>query len=245
LPLARRPRTLCVDIGGTGIKALVVDARGAQITERLRVRTPRPATPRRVLVTLAKMIDMLRPFERISVGFPGVVEDGVTKTAPNLHRSWKDVRLAKVLAKTTHRPVRVLNDAGIQGYAVIDGRGVELVLTLGTGFGFALYLDGKYVPNLEIGEHPFRGRKTYEDLVGGAALDDIGKPKWNRRVARVLALIQPIWNPRRIYVGGGNAKHLDFHLPRNVTRVANLAGLVGGIALWTDPRPRTGRRLLR
>jgi len=187
------------------------------------------------------MADALRPFDRVSVGFPGVVEDHVVKTAPNLHRAWKDFPLGRMIHKATAKPVHVLNDAGIQGYAVIEGRGVELVLTLGTGFGFALYLDGQYVPNLEVGEHPFRGRKTYEDLVGGKALDDVGKAKWNRRVEKVLTQIQPIWNPRKIYIGGGNAKHLKIRLPRNVTCVPNLAGLLGGIVLWGGPRPRVRR----
>lgn len=232
MPRESRPRTLCIDIGGTGVKALIVNSKGAQISERLRVRTPRPATPKKVLSALAPMIEQLRPFERVSAGFPGVVEDGVVKTAPNLHRSWHDTDLAKALAKRTRKPARVLNDAGIQGYGVIEGRGVELVLTLGTGFGFALYVNGMYVPNLEIGHHPFRGSRTYENLVGGDALEEIGKSKWNKRVTRVLALIQPIFNPRKIYIGGGNVKYLDARLPRNTKCVPNIAGLTGGIALW-------------
>ena len=232
MPRESRPRTLCIDIGGTGVKALIVNSKGAQISERLRVRTPRPATPKKVVAALVPMVEELRPFERVSVGFPGVVQDGVVKTAPNLHRSWRDVDLAGVLTKKTKKPTRVLNDAGIQGLGVIENRGVELVLTLGTGFGFALYVNGMYVPNLEMAHHPLRGRKTYEDLVGGGALEDIGKSKWNKRVQRVLALIQPIFNPRKIYVGGGNVKYLTVRLPKNVKTVANIAGLIGGIALW-------------
>jgi polyphosphate glucokinase len=232
VPRESRPRTLCIDIGGTGVKALIVNAKGAQISERLRVKTPRPATPKNVVEALAPMIEELRPFERVSVGFPGVVQDGVVKTAPNLHRSWRDVDLATVLTKKTKKPARVLNDAGIQGLGVIENQGVELVLTLGTGFGFALYVDGKYVPNLEIAHHPLRGRKTYEETLGGAAMEDIGKSKWNKRVVKVIEIIQPIFNPRKIYVGGGNVKYLTAKLPRNVKLVANIAGLIGGIALW-------------
>jgi polyphosphate glucokinase len=232
VPRESRPRTLCIDIGGTGVKALIVNAKGAQISERLRVKTPRPATPKKVIAALSPMIEELRPFERVSVGFPGVVQDGVVKTAPNLHRSWREVDLATVLTKKTKKPARVLNDAGIQGLGVIENKGVELVLTLGTGFGFALYVDGKYVPNLEIAHHPLRGRKTYEETLGGAAMEDIGKSKWNKRVVKVIEIIQPIFNPRKIYVGGGNVKYLTAKLPRNVKLVANIAGLIGGIALW-------------
>jgi polyphosphate glucokinase len=232
LPRESRPRTLCIDIGGTGVKALIVNSKGAQISERLRVKTPRPATPKKVLAALMPMVEELRPFERVSVGFPGVVQDGVVKTAPNLHRTWHDVDLAKVLTGKLRKPARVLNDAGIQGLGVIENKGVELVLTLGTGFGFALYVNGMYVPNLEIAHHPLRGQKTYEQTLGGPAMQDIGKAKWNKRVTRVLALIQPIFNPRKIYIGGGNVKYLTARLPRNVKCVQNIAGLIGGIALW-------------
>jgi polyphosphate glucokinase len=139
-----------------------------------------------------------------------------------------------VLSIKLGRPVRVLNDAGVQGYAVIEGKGVEMVLTLGTGMGTALYVDGRYVPNLELAHHPFQGKKTYEQYVGGPALEKVGKKRWNHRVARVLAQIGPIWNPRRIYLGGGNAKHLRLELPRYVSVTKNVAGLLGGIALWRD-----------
>jgi polyphosphate glucokinase len=109
-----------------------------------------------------------------------------------------------------------------------------MVLTLGTGLGCALYHDGVYVPNLELAHHPFRGDKTYEDYIGAKALKRIGKKKWNRRVARVIAQIQPVWNPRRLYLGGGNAKHLKLELPPHVTITSNIAGLLGGIVLWRD-----------
>jgi len=99
------------------------------------------------------------------------------------------------------RPVRVLNDAGVQGYGVIEGKGIEMVLTLGTGLGCALYHDGIYIPNLELAHHPFPRGKSYEDYVDANAMHRVGKKKWNRRVGKVLAQIQPIWNPRRIYLG--------------------------------------------
>jgi polyphosphate glucokinase len=150
------PHTLAIDIGGTGLKALVLDARGTPLTERARVETPRPATPRAILRELGKLIATLGDFDRVSVGFPGVVIDGVIKTAPNLHRTWSGFALASALKRSTKRPVRVLNDAGVQGHGVVEGRGVEMVLTLGTGLGCALFLDGRYVPNLELAHHPFR-----------------------------------------------------------------------------------------
>jgi polyphosphate glucokinase len=228
----KAPRTLAIDIGGTGLKALVLDATGQPLTDRARVETPHPATPKNVMPEIFKIALTLGEFDRISCGFPGVVVDGVTLTAPNLGIEWAGFPIAKTLEKELKRPARVLNDAGVQGFGVIEGKGVEMVITLGTGMGCALYMDGKYVPNLELAHHPFKGKKTYEDYVGVLALEKVGKKKWNKRVAKVLAQIEPIWNPRKIYLGGGNAKHLTIDLPENVVRTENIAGLLGGIKLW-------------
>ena len=224
--------TLAIDIGGTGLKALILGPDGAAKTERVRVPTPHPATAEAVIAALVALVEPLHGYDRVSVGFPGVVVDGVTRTAPNLDPSWRDFDLAAELGRRLHRTVRVLNDAGVQGYGVIDGHGVEMVLTLGTGLGCALYVDGTYVPNLELAHHPFRKDKTYEEYVGAKALDKIGKKRWNKRVARVIAQVLPIWNPRRLYIGGGNAKHLKLELPPEVQITSNVAGLTGGIALW-------------
>jgi polyphosphate glucokinase len=228
--------TLAIDIGGTGIKALVLGPTGEVVKERVRLETPRPATPEAVIDTVLTLVAQLGEFDRISVGFPGVVIDGVTMTAPNLHESWTGVPLAAQLEARLGRPARVINDAGVQGYGVVEGKGVELVLTLGTGMGCALYHDGTYVPNLELAHHPFRRGKTYEEYIGAKALDGIGKKKWNKRVRRVIEQVLPIWNPRRLYLGGGNAKHLTIELPPNVEITSNVAGLLGGIALWREGR---------
>jgi polyphosphate glucokinase len=227
-------RTLCIDIGGTGLKAIVLDESGHKLTDRVRVETPKPATPETVVAALLVLVKPLAPFDRVSVGFPGVIVGGSTKTAPNLDKSWKNFELKESLERRLKRPTRVLNDAGVQGFGVIEGKGLEMVITLGTGMGCALYIDGKYVPNLELAHHPFKGKKTYEDYVGAKALDKVGKKKWNKRVGEVLAQIEPIWNPRRIYVGGGNAKHLRLDLPPHVRITDNVAGLLGGIRLWED-----------
>ena len=230
-------KTLAIDIGGTGVKALVLDAAGAMLTERVRIETPRPATPDAIVGAIAELVRPLGPYDRVSVGFPGVVVDGVVRTAPNLHEAWTEIALAGRLADLLGRPVRVLNDAGVQGYAVIRGKGVEMLLTLGTGMGCAVYLDGRYVPNLELAHHPFRNGMTYEEYVGAEALTRIGKKKWNKRVRRVIEQVLPIWNPARLYLGGGNAKHIRFELPQGVEIISNVAGLLGGIKLWADGSP--------
>lgn len=231
-------KTLAIDIGGTGVKALVLDPAGSMLTERVRIETPRPATPDAIVAAIAALVRPLGTFDRVSVGFPGVVVDGVVKTAPNLHDTWAEFPLATALAELLGRPARVLNDAGVQGYAVIRGKGVEMLITLGTGMGCAVYLDGRYVPNLELAHHPFKKGMTYEEYVGAEALDRVGKKKWNKRVRQVIDQILPIWNPARLYLGGGNSKHIRFEVPQNVEIISNVAGLLGGIKLWADAAHR-------
>jgi polyphosphate glucokinase len=232
--MAKHIRTLAIDIGGTGLKATLLDEKGHSTHERLRVETPRPATPRAVLAALVALVKPLGEFDRISVGFPGVVVHGTTMSAPNLHPTWHDFPLAKELTKQLKKPARALNDAGVQGFGVIKGHGTEMVLTLGTGMGCAIYVDGRYVPNIELAHHPFHKGKTYEQFIGMKALKKVGKKRWNKRVAHVLDQVQPIFNPTHIYLGGGNAKKLSIKLPRNVSITDNVAGLLGGIALWRD-----------
>lgn len=227
--------TLVVDIGGSGVKALLLDPQGSPVSDRHREPTPRPARPGPVVDLIVDLAARTGGFDRVSVGFPGVVTDHVVKTAVNLHSDWVDFPLGRELEVRLERRVRVANDADVQGLGVVQGRGVELVLTLGTGMGSALFVDGRLVPNLELAHHPFRKKRTYEEYVGRAALDGVGAKRWAKRVVRVLETLHPIFNPRRIYVGGGNAKKLDpGKLPRDVEVVPNVAGLLGGYKLWDE-----------
>ena len=227
-------RTLAVDIGGSGVKALVLDEAGEPLTERTRVETPVPAKPEPVIDAIATLAAGQGEFDRVSVGFPGVVRDGVTKTAVNLTPEWIGFDLATVLNDRLGKPVRVANDADIQGMGAISGKGVELVITLGTGFGSALFVDGTLVPNLELGHHPFRKGETYEEQMGRAALDKVGKEKWNNRLEKAIASLQHLFNYDSLYIGGGEAKKITFELPSNTKIVPNVTGLLGGIALWRD-----------
>ncbi|MBI2373229.1 MAG: ROK family protein [Deltaproteobacteria bacterium] len=224
--------TLAIDVGGTGIKGMVLDPSGKAVNERVRLETPRPAEPERVLATIVEVARAQPGFERVSIGFPGVVVSGVVETAPNLDGDWRGFRLADRVAESLEKPTRAANDADVQGLGTVDGVGVEMVLTLGTGLGSALFVNGRLVPNLELGHHPFRKGRTYEDLLSNAELGRIGKKKWNRRVRRALDQIMPIWNPDLIYLGGGNARKLEGELPPKVKVSDNVAGILGGIKLW-------------
>jgi len=231
----KRLITFCVDVGGTGIKGLTADEDDRPTSERVRVETPHPATPEAVAAAIGEIRRRMPPFDRVAIGFPGVVVGGIIHSAPNLDPSFAGFPLAAAVGKLTGKPVRVANDAGVQGLAVIEGKGTELVVTLGTGMGFALYIDGHYVPNIEMAHHPFRNKKTYEDLVGDRARHKAGHKRWNRRVEKVIAQLAAVFNYRLLYLGGGNAKAIDFPLPENVHVVENLAGLLGGVKLWGQP----------
>jgi polyphosphate glucokinase len=227
-------RTLCIDIGGTGIKAIVLDLEGAPVTERARIETPQPAIPDAVLDTIDALARMLGDFERVSIGFPGVVLDGVIKTAPNLDPpSWVDFPLARQVGERTGgKPVRILNDAAIQGLGVIEGKGIELAITLGTGLGCCVYTDGRPI-HLELAHHPFRKSKTYEDVLGNAARKASGKKRWNKQLRRAIVQMEALFSYQRLYIGGGNARLVEREgLRENVTIVDNTAGLLGGIRLW-------------
>jgi polyphosphate glucokinase len=229
--------TLAIDIGGTGIKGLLLDVRGKPTSERERADTPNPATPEAVFKVMDRIADTIGSFDRVSVGFPGVVKKGATLTAHNLHPKWVGLELEKILTKRWRKPVRVANDAAVQGFGAIRGRGVELVITLGTGFGSSLFINGHLVPGLELAHHPWRKDKTYEEHFGKRALQKLGRKRWNKQLEKAIAQLESLFNYDHLYIGGGNAVKVDFALPRHVTRVPNQDGLLGGAALWAiDPR---------
>jgi polyphosphate glucokinase len=227
------PLTLAIDVGGTRLKAGVLANTGRMIAGPRRVDTPHPSAPAAVVDALVGLVGPLGAFERISVGFPGVVRDGRVLTAPNLGTAaWHGFPLAATLAEKLGAPVRLDNDATVQGLGVIAGRGVECVITLGTGMGFALFENGRSGPHLELSQHPVRGRKTYDQYIGNAALRSVGRKAWNKRVLKAIGHIITLTSCDVLYIGGGNAKNLQLELPASVRIVSNEAGITGGIRLW-------------
>lgn len=231
-PAFAHPVTLAIDIGGTGLKALALDKEGNQLCDRVRIPTPALATPSLVLAVLDKLRKQAPPCDRVSVGFPGVIKNGKTLTAANLHPDWVGFPLMATLEKRWKLPVQVANDAAVQGYGAIQGKSVELVLTLGTGLGSALFTDGHLCPGLELGHHPWRKGKTYEDYLGIGGLKKHGKKRWNRLLAQAIEQTVHTFNWDHLYLGGGNAKFIDSRLPENVSIISNEDGLFGGVALW-------------
>jgi polyphosphate glucokinase len=229
------PRTLAIDIGATGLKAGVLDDDGNLVVPNSRVPTPRKASPDAVVEALQTLVQPMGDFDRISIGFPGVVRAGHVMTAPNLGNvAWRDYPLAAVLTDRLGKPVRMLNDATVHGLGVITRTGLECVVTLGTGFGFALFDNGRLTPHLELAHHPIRTDKDYDQYVGDAALKSIGRKRWNARVAQALSCVKNLTNYDLLHLGGGNARKIKFALEPNIHIVPNEAGILGGVRLW-DP----------
>ena len=250
------PTTLAVDIGGTGIKASVLDPAGAMMVDRVRVKTPHPCPPAVLVEAVLGLAEGLPPFDRVSVGFPGMVRQDRVVTAPNLSTSggagspvleelvkaWHGFDLSTVIEQRTGKPTRVVNDADLQGLGVVRGEGLECVITLGTGMGSSFFLDGDLAPHLELAHHPFRKGETYEQQVGEAARLKIGNKRWSRRVALAVETLEALMLYDRLYVGGGNAKHLKVDLGEKATLVGNTGAILGGLRLWDGPPGRSRRR---
>ena len=230
------PVTMSIDIGGSGLKAMLLDPAGKPVSERQRVLTPAVPTPEAVLGGLDQLRKLMGDFDRVSVGFPGVVKHGCTFGAFNLHPLWMSgFPLQAELEKRWKKPVRVGNDADVAGYGAIKGHGVELVLTLGTGLGSALFTNGHLVPGLELGHHPWRKKgMTYEDYIGRRGLDKFGKARWNDFIEAAIKQTEATFNWDHLYIGGGNTKKILFTPGKNVSIVSNETGILGGVVLWRD-----------
>ena len=227
-------KILTIDIGGSHIKGTVLDSHGRIIEPYKKEITPEPATPAAVIACIKKLATQFISFNKISVGFPGYVKDGVVHTAPNLGKGWTNTNLAKKLSAIFNKPVRIVNDADLQGLGVAKGKGFEIVITLGTGFGSAFLADGKLLPHIELAHHPLNGKKDYDDYIGEASLLRIGKKEWKKRMRKVLEILVTVFNYDHLYISGGNADLLTFRLATNISIVSNKDGIKGGARLWDD-----------
>ncbi len=227
------PKFLSIDIGGSHIKATVLNNKGALLMDYDKIATPSPANPENVVNAIKKLVKSFMAYDMVSVGFPGYVKHGVVKTAPNLGSDfWKDFDLSKKLEKELGKPTRVVNDADMQGLGIVSGQGLEMVITLGTGFGTALLVDGQLMPHLELAHHPYAKGKTYDDYVGDRALEKEGFQKWNKRMQKVIKTLKTVINYDTLYIGGGNSDKLNFKLDKNIKIVTNQDGIKGGSRLW-------------
>ena len=241
-------RTLSVDIGGSGLKASVLDPNGVMLVDRVRVATPYPAPPDVLVEALTALVEPIeQDYHRASVGFPGLVRGGRVIEVPSLSRrvyggerdaglaaEWHEFDLGQALAEAFTVPVKVVNDADMQGCAVAQGHGMEFVMTLGTGVGTALFNDGRLLPHMELSHGPFRKGQTFEIALGNAERKRIGNQKWAQRVHQAIRDFDDMLYFDHLYVGGGNAKHLKVaDIGTKATIVPNTAGIVGGVRIWS------------
>jgi polyphosphate glucokinase len=259
-----RPTTLVVDIGGTSIKAAAFDDGERPLTEPVRVPMSYPVEPGVMVERVGGVASMLPDTDQVSIGFPGVVRSGQVMTAPGfvgvaglgstvvpeLLQAWTGFDLAGAVTGRLGRPTLLANDADLQGLGVAEGIGLELVVTLGAGFGTALLRDGDLCPHLEFAHDLFRCDETYNEQLGDAARRRVGATEWTRRVQLALDALHRLVSHDRVWVLGGNVRWLTTDLGPNATVVDHAAGLLGGVRLWrssgsagrplavTDPRSR-------
>gem|GEM_PF-175177 len=227
-------KILAIDIGGSHVKATVLDKNGNMLSDYIKIDTPLPANPDNILKAIKELVKGLS-YDRISVGFPGYVRNNIVGTAPNLDNdAWREFKFGNKLEEEFGKPARVVNDADMQGLGIASGKGLEMVVTLGTGFGTALVLDGVLLPHLEVAHHPVTKTKDYDAYMGDKELEKIGKKRWNLRMKRVFQILKTVFNYDHLYIGGGNSRLLTIKLDDNMTLVSNKDGIKGGARLWAD-----------
>lgn len=226
---------LSIDIGGSFIKAAILNAEGEICSSFKRMPTPATAPVSEMITVLMKLAAQFDGFNRISLGFPGYIKNGIVHTAPNLSNAiWKHIPLQELLSDATGLPVRIVNDADMHALAICKGEGLEMLITLGTGLGSALVYNGVLLPHMELAHHPFKKDMTTDIYIGSRSRIDIGNEKWNIRIQELLTVLQTVFNYDHLYIGGGNAHFIDFELDNNITIVSNEQGIKGGAQLWAE-----------
>jgi len=226
-------KILSIDIGGSGVKACLINQDGKILMDYKKLNTPHPADPENVLQVIKTLANNFQGFDFVSAGFPGYVRDGIVHTAPNLDsESWKLININERLSATLGKPARVVNDADLQGLGIAKGKGLEMIMTLGTGFGTAILNNGILLPHLELAHLPATKSKDFDAYIGNLALKEIGELRWNKRMEKVLHIFRTVVNYDQLFISGGNAKKLSFQLDENVRIISNKEGIVGGAKLW-------------
>jgi polyphosphate glucokinase len=249
---------LGIDIGGSGVKGAPVDTvRGELLAERYRVPTPQPSVVSSVIEAAADVASRFDGYDGIGVTFPGVVVDGVTRTAANMDKTWLEAPAAQLFAERLGKPVSVLNDADAAGVAEVafgaghDQRGLIMMLTFGTGIGSALFLDGILIPNTEFGHLELNGKDAELRASDRAReQEEMSWEKWAGRVEEYLKHVEALLSPRLFIIGGGVSKKsdrffplIDIRTPMVPATLLNNAGIIGAAvtAEQAAGRPATDR----
>lgn len=243
--------TLAVDCGGGGIKASVLDDQGTLHAPAVRTPTPYPLPPETLLDIVANLAASLPPARRVTLGMPGMIRHGVvvstphyvtkagprTKVLPELEEAWSGFDMEREVSIRLGIPALVLNDCEVHGAGVVVGSGLELVLTLGTGLGSAIFDGGRLAPHLELSHAPVKWGLNYDAYIGEHERLRLGDSHWSRRVRAMIEDLQPVVRWDRLYLGGGNARRITdtvlHRLGDEVVIVPNSAAAVGGVRAWT------------
>lgn len=259
--VASRRIAIGVDVGGSGIKAAVVDVEAGRFrSERLRIATPNPSTPEAVIATIGRLCKRLAKASGlgastpVGVGLPGVTMDATLKFAANIDPAWIGFPVVERLSKVTGRPVSIVNDADAAGIAEMrfgagrDRPGVVIFLTLGTGVGSGVFIDGSLVPNTEFGQMEIRGRPAERRSAAAARLKrGLSWKAWTQDLDEHLGRIDQLMWPNLMILGGGVSKQADRFLPRLTVRcpvvaaqLRNDAGIIGAAIVAVEGTGRAG-----
>lgn len=243
-------RTLAIDCGGGGIKGSVLTGDGAFVAHPVRAATPYPLPPARLLAVVESLAAQLPHADRVTVGMPGMIRGGIvvstphyvtrsgprTRVLPDLVEQWAGYPMRDAVEAALAMPALVLNDAEVHGCGLVAGRGLEMVVTLGTGLGNAVFHDGALAPHAELSAAPVRWGLTYDEYIGEHERIRLGDVHWSRRVRKVIDGFRPVFAWDRLYVGGGNAARITpgvaARLGDDVVLAANTAGIAGGVRAW-------------
>jgi polyphosphate glucokinase len=238
-----------IDIGGSGIKGAPVDLEAGKFaSERLRIPTPQPSTPGAVADVVAQVVEQFGAEVGelpIGVTFPAVIQQGVARSAANVDKSWIDTDIDALFSARLGRPVHVVNDADAAGVAEArygaakDVKGVVIIATLGTGIGSALLIDGKLVPNTELGHLEIDGHDAETRAADSVReREDLSWEKWGHRLHKYFSTIEKLFTPDLIVIGGGVSKkstkylpYIDIRTPIVPAQLLNDAGIIGAAAL--------------
>ncbi len=233
-------RILAIDIGGTGLKAAIVGPDGRFLVDRVRLKTPKNCAPKRMVALLTRMVKPLGAFDRVTIGFPGMVKRGHVISAPNLGtRQWRGFALERIMQDRLGKPVKLLNDADVQGLAAMQGDGLELVCTLGTGLGTAWFCEGELMPHMDLAHLVIHKKDDFDVYIGEKTRRRIGDRHWNRRVKKLIGVLETVFAYDHLYFGGGNSSRIDFDLPADISIVDNDAGMSGGAFAWMPKKTST------
>lgn len=236
-------KILGFDIGGTGIKAAVVDTKtGELLTERHRIPTPKPATPEAVAKVVKEMVNHFEWKKTVGCSFPTTIVDGKCIHSGNLSEKWLNVKVDKLFKKETKLPFYVSNDADLAGVAEVslgagkDEKGVTIVITIGTGIGSGLFYNGKLIPNLELGKMLHSNGKIIELYTADSVRkrEELTLKQWALRFDELLEYVRIVYSPSLIILGGGISKkydsfkeYLETDVEVKVAEFRNNAGIIG------------------